>query len=218
MIDKRVEQLEHTVRALRKEFSECKKNLVKFQKTAEYDFLTGIYNRHGFTHEVGRFFAEMESERNHHGHRHSSIVSSISLIFIDVDDLKRVNDTLGHKDGDRYLRLIARVLSRSVRSTIDVVGRWGGDEFVVALVNVTAKDMTRVAEKLKRRIGKIVLTNRADFTFFGSASFGLIFVDGSHQHPNYGLHELIEKADRAMYTAKATQGKGAIVSFSEITE
>ena len=218
MLSQRIEQLEHTVRALRKEFSECKKNLVKLQKTAEYDFLTGIYNRHGFTREVSRFFAEMESERNHRGNRRLAIVNSVSLIFVDVDDLKRVNDTLGHKEGDRYLCLIAKALSQSVRSSVDVVGRWGGDEFVIALINVSAKEMMRIAEKLKRRIGKISLTSRTDFNFVCSASFGLIFVDGSRQHPNYGLHELIEKADKAMYGAKATQGKGAIVSFSEITE
>lgn len=217
MTKQRIEHLENKVKTLRKELNVCKKDLTRLQETAEYDFLTGIYNRHGFAREAGRFFSEMESERTHKGKRHSAIVNRISLLFIDVDDLKVVNDGLGHKDGDRYLHLIAKVLARSVRSTIDVVGRWGGDEFVVALINATEKETMRVAEKLKRRIEKISLTKRTDFDFTCSASFGLISVDGTHQHPNYGLHELIDKADKAMYEAKIKRGKGVIVSFSDIT-
>ncbi|EKD23767.1 MAG: hypothetical protein ACD_81C00185G0005 [uncultured bacterium] len=214
----RVEQLEAKVKALKKEISGCKKELTRLQKTAEFDFLTGVYNRHGFMRESERFIREMEAERKHQGRRQTPLVSRISIIFIDVDNLKRVNDTLGHKEGDRYLLLIARVLTRSVRSTIDIVGRWGGDEFVIALINATDAEALRVAEKLKRRIGKIPLYKKMDSDFVCSASFGLISTDGTHQHPNYGLHELIEKADKAMYEAKTTEGKGVIVSFSEITE
>ena len=214
-MSKDIQQLKDELKVLKKGLRECAKECERIQKTAEYDFLTEIYNRRGFLREAGRFLGEMETERRQQARRQSNIIRSIALIFIDVDDLKIVNDRHGHKKGDNYLRAIARVLTKAVRE-IDVVGRWGGDEFVVALINAGDKEALIVAQKLKRRIAALSLFKRIDPNFRCSASFGLIATDGSILHPNYGLHALIEKADRAMYEAKIQRGKGVIVSFSEI--
>lgn len=215
-IRKDVTALKKEIKDLKKQLASVERERQKFQQLAERDFLTGLYNRHGFVREVDRFLAQMKADRKLGRKRRAVVVRAISIIFIDVDDLKHVNDTFGHKKGDKYLHSIARVLSSQVRD-IDIVGRWGGDEFIIALVNATDEETLEVAHKLHAKIRKLSL-GKAVSDFVCSASFGLISTDGSRQHPNYGLHDLIEKADKAMYEAKIKRGKGVIVSFSEIME
>lgn len=211
-----IKHLQAEIRQLKKQLALTEAERARFQRIAERDFLTDLYNRHGFIREAERFLAQMKSDRKAGQRRREAIVRNMAIVFIDVDDLKVVNDGLGHKKGDKYLQLVGKALSTTVR-TIDIVGRWGGDEFVVALINVTDTEALAIARKLHAKIGRITLGKGApDFT--GSASFGLIATDGSHQRPNYGLHDLIEKADKAMYEAKTRRGKGVIVSFSEIMQ
>ncbi|HAL24683.1 MAG: hypothetical protein UY31_C0073G0009 [Candidatus Wolfebacteria bacterium GW2011_GWE1_48_7] len=211
-----INQLKSDIRQLKKQLSIVEAERTKFQRIAERDFLTDLYNRHGFIREADRFLSQMKSDRKAGQRRKDAVVRNMAIVFIDVDDLKVVNDGLGHKKGDKYLQLVGRALSATVR-TIDIVGRWGGDEFVVALINVTNDEALAIARKLHLKIARISLGKGAS-DFVASASFGLISTDGSRQHPNYGLHDLIEKADKAMYEAKTKKGKGVIVSFSEITE
>jgi len=131
-----INQLKSDIRQLKKQLSIVEAERTKFQRIAERDFLTDLYNRHGFIREADRFLSQMKSDRKAGQRRKDAVVRNMAIVFIDVDDLKVVNDGLGHKKGDKYLQLVGRALSATVR-TIDIVGRWGGDEFVVALINVT---------------------------------------------------------------------------------
>lgn len=211
----RLEQLEQKNRALKKELAECKKELEKLRKTAEYDFLTEVYNRHGFVRETERFLHEMKDEQLHKKMRRASIISGITILFIDVDDLKKMNDRFGHAEGDRYLRAIGRVLAKGVRA-IDIVGRWGGDEFAVALINTTDVEAYSIAQKLSRSINRITL-GKAVTDFVCSVSIGFVSIDrAQHQKTSYDLQTLIAHADKAMYEGKIRKGKGSIVSFSDI--
>lgn len=212
-----IKKLKADIRQLKKQLAFSEKERQTYQRVAERDFLTDMYNRHGFVREAERFLNEMKGERRHPGKRSSMIVRNIAIIFVDVDDLKKVNDVFGHKSGDVYIRSVARVLAKTVRS-IDVVGRWGGDEFAIALINAGEDEALVVAKKLKTRINGIKLGSPVkDFTC--SASFGFIAVDSKqHKRANYDLFDLIEKADKAMYEAKINRGKGVIVSFSEIVD
>lgn len=214
-VRKDVKQLKAEIRQLKKQLALSEAERKQFQQLAERDFLTDVYNRHGFVREAERFLNEMKGERQHPGKRRSSIVNNVAIIFVDVDDLKKVNDVFGHQMGDLYIESIAKVLTKTVRA-IDVVGRWGGDEFAIALINANEAEALAIAHKLKTRINKITLSKQIkDFTC--SASFGLITVDDEqHKRMNYDLFDLIEKADKAMYEAKIKRGKGVIVSFSEI--
>lgn len=206
--------LKKEIRQLKKQLAVSEKDRKKLQLVAEYDFLTGVYNRHGFVREAERFLHEMKSERQQIGKSRTPIVSNVSILFIDVDDLKYINDTFGHGEGDQYLRLIGQTVSNAVRA-IDVVGRWGGDEFAVALINTNNEDAYAVAQKLKGLINHIKLSKQVK-DFVCSVSIGLISVNGAHrQHINYDLHTLIEHADKAMYDAKSRKEKGVIVSFTD---
>ena len=217
MLTLEIKKLKTDIRLLKKQLALSEQERLSYQRVAERDFLTDVYNRHGFVRETERFLNEMKGERRHPGKRRSEIIKNVSIVFIDVDDLKKVNDVYGHKNGDLYIQSVARVLAKTVRA-IDVVGRWGGDEFAIALVNAGEGEALSVSKKLKARINKIKLGKEIkDFTC--SASFGFIAVDDEQRkRANYDLFDLIEKADKAMYEAKIKRGKGVIVSFSEIME
>ena len=118
------------------------------------------------------------------------------LISIDLDKFKQVNDTYGHLEGDALLIAVADTLRTSVRSS-DIVGRIGGDEFVVYLSNVTDRqNAMAVAEKLCQVIRELS-TMKKEWSNI-SASIGISFAD----HPNIKMEELYISADKAMYSAK----------------
>lgn len=209
---KDIAELKKEIRQLKKQLTLLEEERKKLQLVAEYDFLTGVYNRHGFVLETERFLHEMKAERQLKGKRRT-IISNISILFIDVDDLKKMNDAFGHKEGDRYLRAVGTALGEAVRA-IDVVGRWGGDEFAIALINTNDTEALAIAQKLKQLINQIKLGKKVG-DFIPSASIGLVSVGGKNRKRiNYDLHALIERADKAMYVAKKKEGKGSIVLLS----
>lgn len=118
--------------------------------------------------------------------------TGLSLVFCDIDRFKRINDEHGHDVGDGVLRLFAQTLKSSVRKS-DIVARWGGEEFVLLLVNTTPEIAGVMAEKLRMEI------EACDFPTVGkvTASFGATrLLDGDN------LGTLIKRADVALYKAK----------------
>ncbi|MBV5290928.1 MAG: EAL domain-containing protein [Curvibacter lanceolatus] len=134
-----------------------------------------------------------------------------ALLFIDLDNFKTLNDTLGHDQGDELLRQVARRLSACVRES-DTVARLGGDEFVVMLENL-GHAHPDVIEHASRIGGKVLATLAAPFQLAGqqhesSCSIGVApFMDG-----NSGISELLKQADLAMYQAK-TAGRNTLRFF-----
>lgn len=116
----------------------------------------------------------------------------VSLIIVDVDHFKRVNDEHGHNAGDEVLRAIARILQREVRA-FDLVGRWGGEEFIVVCPDTGIDGASGLAERLRARIAK------QDFGRVGqrTASFGVAEAAAGET-----AVALVERADRALYEAK----------------
>lgn len=166
--------------------------LVHNQKTkeirimSETDALTGLYNRRAAEEHITR---QMQADG-----RNPDCVRP--LISIDLDKFKQVNDTYGHLEGDALLIAVADTLRTSVRSS-DIVGRIGGDEFVVYLSNVTDRqNAMAVAEKLCQVI-RGLSTMKKEWSNI-SASIGISFAD----HPNIKMEELYISADKAMYSAK----------------
>jgi diguanylate cyclase (GGDEF)-like protein/PAS domain S-box-containing protein len=155
---------------------------------AEHDPLTGLLNRRGFAAELERQHSTSLRHRDH-----------AALVVLDLDGLKRVNDTLGHAAGDEVLKAVADVLRRRLRAT-DVVARLGGDEFAVILPRVDEAQATRAARSLVDAISAAEPTG-VDIAI--SASAGVAMFDGRP------ADDIIAEADAAMYAVKASRpGRG----------
>ncbi|RTL30718.1 MAG: sensor domain-containing diguanylate cyclase [Rhodocyclaceae bacterium] len=153
---------------------------------AQYDELTGLPNRRLFHERLDRALGRSQRRQGH-----------MALLYVDIDDFKKVNDTLGHAAGDLLLQEIARRLGGCVRH-VDTVARLGGDEFVVIIEDIHGPaDAAQVADKIRRSllqefvIGGVPLHTRA--------SIGVAI------HPDDGrdADALLKHADSAMYQGKA---------------
>jgi diguanylate cyclase (GGDEF)-like protein len=134
-----------------------------------------------------------------------------TMLMLDLDDLKPVNDTFGHQWGDRLLKAIADTIRHTIRFT-DAAARYGGDEFVVLLPETDAAGGYVVGEKLRRDIYALTL-NAADRNVRSSVSIGMV------AYPDDGstIEQLVSAADVAMYEAKR-RGKNRIVGYQTRTE
>lgn len=163
-------------------------------RLAILDPLTGIYNRR---HLYELACAEFERCRRY---RHP-----LSAIMMDIDQFKAVNDRHGHAAGDHVLRMLAKTCKDHLRKT-DLIGRYGGEEFVVIMPETDEHRALDVAERLRRRIARMLITS-ADQNIAITVSLGvstLNFSDTVMLSPQHGIENLIEQADKALYTAKET--------------
>ncbi len=159
------------------------------QKLALTDTLTNVYNRRGFME-----LSKREVERARRFGR------PLSAIMVDVDHFKDINDTYGHAEGDRVLRLVADRLNSNIRE-IDILGRYGGDEFTIILPETDLFVATNVAERVRRSVIEIP-TLMKDEPIQVSLSIGV-----ARANPETAdLMGLLESADAAMYTAKQAGG------------
>ncbi len=151
------------------------------------DDLTQLYNSRYL-----RQFLESEVKR---ARRYGS---PVSVVFLDLDGFKQINDRYGHRVGSETLKEVGQVLANSVRET-DVVARYGGDEFTLVLPETGAESALITAERIRRRIAEQQFCGGAAESFHLTASFG---VAAYPRHAQLAI-ELIEKADLVMYEAKA---------------
>jgi diguanylate cyclase (GGDEF)-like protein len=164
-------------------------------RASRFDALTGLYNR-------GFFFTMMEQEIR----RSERMDRGFTVLMLDLDDLKPVNDRFGHQWGDRLLRATAETIRRTIRFT-DAAARYGGDEFVILLPETDAPGGYVVGEKLRKDIADVAL-HAADRIVRSSVSVGLV------NYPDDGttIEQLVAAADVAMYEAKR-RGKNRIVGY-----
>lgn len=202
-----IQKLKKEIRRLDNILKARDKELNAARLLTDYDALTGIYNRRGFTNASEKFLKEMQSGIKY-GEKRRFNIGNFSIIFIDLDNLKIVNDICGHKAGDKFIKGFGDILQKYLRD-IDIVARWGGDEFVIGLVNLDEKQAHKIAIKLKEKISLIKIPEAKGKISFG-ASFGIVAAKDKH-HQIFCLSELIEKADVAMYEAKKEKGKGGLV-------
>ena len=162
--------------------STLKDALARELETSRVDPLIGLYNRRYFDELAG---VEIERARRYD--------HPLSLAFIDVDNFKAVNDTLGHKKGDELLTALAGVFKRDLRSS-DQVARFGGDEFVIMLPEAGGTDAARAMSKVKRDVAVTAEGNGWPVTL----SMGLVTYKG----PPPALDEIVKEADALMYSVK----------------
>jgi diguanylate cyclase (GGDEF)-like protein len=157
------------------------------------DGLTGLYN-HRYLHE--RLEEELDRAR--------ALDGELALLFIDLDDFKAHNDALGHKAGDEALRRVARILEGCGRQ-IDLVARYGGDEFVLLLTDSDAAGACEVAERVRRSVAATDAAGGLPLT----VSIGIATFPGDARTKD----ELLDKADWALYAAKRA-GRDRVVRFA----
>ena len=155
------------------------------QRLATIDPLTGIMNRRAFTAAM----AVELSRSTRHG-------LPLSVLLLDVDHFKAVNDLRGHACGDRVLSAIGALLRRELRVS-DLGARWGGEEFVIALPSTSLADGVRVADRLRERLAALEVVDDGGDRIPVTGSFGITALHGKES-----LESLIERADKAMYEAK----------------
>ncbi len=176
-----------------KDIEKLEIELERLKKLVFYDELTGLLNRRGFAEEAGRAFRAVSFGRAAI-ERRIGFQIPFSVLFVDLDDFKKLNDAQGHEAGDKALKKVAGILRAGLRAS-DIFGRWGGEEFVVALLGATGEAARAVAEKLRRDIVGAGLS-----ASIGAASY----------RKEKSLAELIDFADKAMYQAKKG-GKNRVI-------
>lgn len=155
----------------------------KYEVMASTDALTGLYNRHKFSELYNSSYLTMEQRDN-----------EMSLMILDIDYFKKINDTFGHGIGDGVLIQISHALLKNLRN-IDIICRWGGEEFVVLLPAVDLNQATFLAEKLRESLESLEIDTVGSI----SGSFGVTQVNRGDD-----LGVVIERADKALYEAKAS--------------
>lgn len=198
-----ISQLKAEIKQLRHLINTQSKEISQLSSLSDYDFLTGIYNRHGFMREAEKFFKEFEDSKKRK-ERRTIFFKNFSIIFIDLDNLKIINDEYGHDAGDKAIKTSSDIFNNIVRN-FDLVSRWGGDEFVIGLLGAEEKEALKIANKIRLKLKSIKIGN-----FNMSASFGVISAD---KNKNADILGLIEMADKAMYEAKKNKGKDFVVAY-----
>lgn len=178
-------------------------NALLFEKVnlmATTDGLTGVYNH--------RYFQEKLSNEIERARRYNE---KLILMILDIDFFKKVNDTYGHPIGDLVLKSVSKCLKSATRK-IDIVARYGGEEFAVIMVQTGKEGGVKFAERIRETIMK-------NEVFFPGGKLSVTASIGLACFPEDGKNnsELIEKADKALYTAKK-RGRNMVVAFDSALE
>ena len=169
----------------------------KMEELSNVDGLTGLYNRRCFNNMIERKISEA-----------SRMKARLSMIMLDIDHFKNVNDTYGHKAGDDVIRFISKTIKNSIRK-VDFAARYGGEEFVILLTNTTVDATAKIAEKIRNMVRDA--TVNADGALLSiTASFGV----SSYPEPSMTAGDLVKNADTALYYSKE-HGRDQVNIFSK---
>ena len=167
----------------------------KMRIQAITDPLTGVLNRRGFYQNANRKMGELAKNRQY-----------MCLIYWDIDKFKLINDTYGHATGDTVLVETVKIVEANIKST-DVMGRLGGEEFVILLARASKTDADIVAERLREAIAQSSINHGGNEPISVTASFGVASV----KHNDDSIELAINTADAALYSAKQS-GRNTVVN------
>jgi diguanylate cyclase len=184
-LDEKLNHMTSRLRAVEQESTHLRAHLRRRRVEAMKDPLTGINNRLAFEDRLAREYARWKRYRR-----------PLTLLILDVDHFKQINDGYGHKAGDRALKLIAQLLSQNLREA-DFLGRYGGEEFVALLPDTPHENVQAVSEKLRAAI------ENSDFHHHErrvriTLSIGYAYFQGED-----APEDVFQRADKALYRAKA---------------
>jgi diguanylate cyclase (GGDEF)-like protein/PAS domain S-box-containing protein len=162
------------------------------------DSLTGLYNRRYLMDQVEREF--IRAQRNK---------APLSLVMVDLDGLKAINDRFGHHVGDRFLKEVAGIVKVNTRAS-DIAARWGGDEFMLLAPGTDSRSAIKIAERIRAQVERYKMKLEGE-------EVGITVSAGIVSYPDHApaVAELLKKADQAMYNAKKG-GKNQASIFSPL--
>jgi len=166
----------------------------ELKKASYSDFLTGLANRRNIQQHL-------EHEKN----RYERQENPFSIILCDIDHFKKINDTYGHDRGDIVLKSIAGILTGTLRK-VDIVSRWGGEEFLILLPAIDQQGSSIVAERLRQAIEQMIIQDD-HFVIKVTMSFGVI----TWKDNDSDMEEFIKKADQNLYRAKE-EGRNKVIT------
>lgn len=197
------ETLQRAKEMLERANRELEQTLVREQQLSRIDGLTGLYNRRYFFELATREFGAALRYRH-----------PLAMLMFDTDGLKQANDTFGHVAGDRLLALVAQTAAAQIR-VADVLARYGGDEFVLLLPQTSAELALPIAERIREGIAALRMeTDKGLLSVtlsIGIAEIG--HVRGAGQIVDKSVENVIQRADKALYTAKA-EGRNRTLVYS----
>ncbi|GGM37980.1 GGDEF domain-containing protein [Paraliobacillus quinghaiensis] len=168
---------------------------IQLKKYVNTDPLTSLYNRRYFENELQKEISRCERTDR-----------SLSVLYIDIDDFKEINDNFGHNVGDTILKEVSMLFLETTRDS-DTCARIGGDEFAIILPETPKDELGPIADRLVKNIEEIIVQEEVTYPIKVSVSVG----GSSFQH-NTDMKTMLEKADRALYAAK-DQGKNNNVIY-----
>jgi len=189
--------LENAVTTLQKNDAEIRRKNSELEVLASRDALTGCYNRRALFDLLEEIFRQANSAN-----------TNLVCIMVDIDHFKSINDRFGHSIGDEAIRMVSEVLN-SCECDGAIVGRYGGEEFCIALPNTDLAKGEAIAEAFRNNI-KSASANFCGVDMTITASFGVANVETEMM----SVSQLLEHADRALYTAKQS-GRDRVVSWLE---
>jgi diguanylate cyclase (GGDEF)-like protein len=194
------ERLSEALRELHASRDEIQQKSIELEHMARHDPLTGCLNRRAFFERLALAWEDARVNR-----------LQLAVLALDVDQFKTVNDRFGHPAGDRVIKQIGDTLLRTLRGS-DIVGRYGGDEFLVAMPGCDADTALALAEKLRRAVeDRCSVVAPESGRLAVTLSIGVCALEDQHA----SSAELVDEADRALYAAKAA-GRNRVVQAGSV--
>ena len=172
----------------------------EIERLAVTDGLTGLFNHRHFQEKLTQEFNRLER-----------FAEPISLLIIDIDHFKKINDTYGHPVGDAVLKKVSGIIRKTIRN-IDIPARYGGEEFAVILLGTDSNGALKMAERLRKSIADAKFSSEQN-AFNVTVSLGI----STHAREMRRKEDLVEQADKALYHAKRT-GRNRSVQWEEMKE
>ena len=170
-----------------------KQKNIELEKLARHDYQTSLFNRYAFA-EVFEQQVLLASREQ----------VPLSLAMIDIDHFKNINDSFGHQHGDKILIEVAHCLQSLVRDS-DILGRFGGEEFIVLMFNTSHKEARLAAERIRKGIEHCILSGTKPVTVsIGISTLGEKSIAGIDLAPSEIYDEMLSRSDKALYKAKQT--------------
>jgi diguanylate cyclase (GGDEF)-like protein len=191
-LKERIKELEATVKSLEKDLI--------------HDRLTGLMTRAYFEHEGQKHVRQVSETYQPVQRREWAGFDTLSVLFMDIDDFKKINDTYGHYTGDEVLKKVSDAIRESIRET-DIAARWGGEELAVMLVGAGTEVAKRKASEILEKVRGLQFEEK---NLHVTLSIGIASVDEEIE-----FEKLVRRADGAMYEAKR-RGKNQTLLYSEI--